>query len=312
MINNSDILYLYDARLTNPNGDPDDENRPRMDFERFRNLVSDVRLKRYVRDYLEEKGEEIFVSKAEGKTINATQRLKNLALDNDMDIDNLTSDLVLDNLTDVRLFGATMPIQAPEGGKGSSMTFTGPVQFNWGYSLHEVELVESNSITSHFSSESGNEQGAIGKDYRLYYSLIGFHGVISGMRAEKTNLQEEDLDLLRQALKKAIPMLATRSKIGQYPRLLIQVEYEDEETFIGDLRDYIQVNSDLDEKKIRDIEDFTVDVSRLMDKFKSMSDRINKIYLWQDEALNISANGSEAGLKELLEENNFVSKIEIV
>jgi CRISPR-associated protein Csh2 len=45
-MNNSEILYLYDAQLTNPNGDPDEENRPRMDYERGINLVSDLRLKR--------------------------------------------------------------------------------------------------------------------------------------------------------------------------------------------------------------------------------------------------------------------------
>lgn len=300
MINNSDILYLYDARLTNPNGDPDDENRPRMDFERFRNLVSDVRLKRYFRDYLQEKGHEIFVAKAEDKTINATQRLKNLAQKNDKTIKELTTDMVLDNLIDVRLFGATMPIQAADGGKGSSLTFTGPVQFNWGFSLHEVDLVESNSITSHFSSESGKEQGAIGKDYRLYYSLIGFHGVVSGMRAEKTKMTEEDLELLRQAMKKAIPMLATRSKIGQYPRLIIQVEYDNKETFIGDLRDYIKVNSDLEEKKIREIEDFTVDISKLIEALNSYQANIAKIYCWQDEALKLEAEGQEASLADLL------------
>ena len=43
---NSEILYLYDAKFTNPNGDPDEENRPRMDYEREINLVSDLRLKR--------------------------------------------------------------------------------------------------------------------------------------------------------------------------------------------------------------------------------------------------------------------------
>ncbi|KUK99827.1 MAG: CRISPR-associated protein, Csh2 family, partial [Methanomicrobiales archaeon 53_19] len=42
--NNSDILFIYDARMSNPNGDPDDENKPRMDYNRNINLVSDVRL----------------------------------------------------------------------------------------------------------------------------------------------------------------------------------------------------------------------------------------------------------------------------
>ena len=50
--NNSEILFIYDAKMCNPNGDPDDENKPRMDYDRNINLVSDLRLKRYIRDYL--------------------------------------------------------------------------------------------------------------------------------------------------------------------------------------------------------------------------------------------------------------------
>ena len=50
-------LYLYDCKLCeNPNGDLDEENRPRMDYEREINLVSDLGLKRYIRDYLLQKG----------------------------------------------------------------------------------------------------------------------------------------------------------------------------------------------------------------------------------------------------------------
>ncbi|MCX7795379.1 MAG: type I CRISPR-associated protein Cas7, partial [bacterium] len=50
--NRSEILFLYDATNTNPNGDPLDENKPRIDEETGRNIVTDVRLKRTIRDYL--------------------------------------------------------------------------------------------------------------------------------------------------------------------------------------------------------------------------------------------------------------------
>ena len=61
--NNSEILFLFDAKQSNPNGDMDDENKPRMDWETETNLVSDVRLKRYIRDYLEKfKGEKLFIT----------------------------------------------------------------------------------------------------------------------------------------------------------------------------------------------------------------------------------------------------------
>ena len=62
---NSEILFLYDAKFTNPNGDPDEENRPRMDYEREINLVSDLRLKRYLRDYMLQEGMDIFVTRVD-------------------------------------------------------------------------------------------------------------------------------------------------------------------------------------------------------------------------------------------------------
>lgn len=225
-MNNSEILYLYDAKLSNPNGDPDEENRPRMDYERDINLVSDLRLKRYIRDYMVQEGMDIFVRRVDGKPVTADKRVKDLK-------DN-SEKWMLENWIDVRMFGATMTV------KGNTRTYIGPVQFNWGHSLNKVELLEA-GITSHFSSEDKKTQGAIGKDYRVKYSLIAFSGVISGKRAEKTQLKPEDIKLLDRAMKNAIPNLATRSKIGQYPRLYLRVEYKDDQTILGDLRDYINL-----------------------------------------------------------------------
>lgn len=288
-MNNNEILYLYDAKLCNPNGDPDEENRPRMDYEREVNLVSDLRLKRYIRDYLLDLGYDIFVRGVDGKTVNAEGRTK--------EFKEFTDEWILNNLIDVRMFGATMPV------KGDNKTFIGPVQFNWGYSLNKVELLES-SITSHFSSDTGNSQGAIGKDYRVKYSLIAFFGVVSGKRAEKTKLTEEDLQLLDKAMKYAIVNLATRSKVGQYPRLYLRVEYKDSHTILGDFRDYISLNERVE--NIRDIEEVSLDITKLVAKFVENKDRINKIFYFTDSSLELKVNGSRVDLKEALKDFNLV------
>lgn len=293
MINNSDILFLYDAKLTNPNGDADDENKPRMDYETFTNLVSDVRLKRYIRDYLIERGYEIFVAQPEGKPVTATQRIENIfeKYDGKVDMKKLNEEEVkwlLDQLLDVRLFGATMPIKS-DAGKGGSLTFTGPVQFNWGYSLNPVSLVDSSTITSRFSSEA-DKATTIGKDYRVYYSLIAFHGVVSAKRAIHTGMTQEDLKLMEEALIKAIPLLATRSKIGQYPRLYLRVEYDSTDFLLGDLREYIP---NLKNPVIRDISDYTVDLEDLRNLLIKHADKIKAIYWWHHEQLKLqSALGS--------------------
>ncbi|MBC7342918.1 MAG: type I-B CRISPR-associated protein Cas7/Csh2 [Clostridia bacterium] len=298
-LNNSEILFIYDAKLCNPNGDPDDENRPRMDYERGRNLVSDVRLKRYIRDYFQDcfeadptKG--IFVSKVEGKTVNATERLRAL-----LGKQAGPSDIprILESLIDVRLFGATMPIKGEGGRGGTSIRFTGPVQFNWGYSLNRAELVDSSSITSHFAAEEGKEQGTIGKDYRVYFSLIGFHGIISGIRAQETNLTMEDIHLLDQAMIKAIPLQATRSKIGQYPRLYIRVEYNDALSIIGDFRDLVHLQ---ETEGLRDITECELVVDDLLNQLSAKSDAIKQIYFWHDEKLALSYQGKRGRLEELV------------
>ena len=83
-MNSSEMLYIYDAKLSNPNGDPDEENRPRMDEEI--NLVTDLRLKRYVRDYFLDLGNELYVQKVEGKSVTAEERVTKLKLEKPEDI----------------------------------------------------------------------------------------------------------------------------------------------------------------------------------------------------------------------------------
>ncbi|REJ16315.1 MAG: type I-B CRISPR-associated protein Cas7/Csh2 [Caldibacillus debilis] len=300
-MNNSEILFLYDAKLTNPNGDIDEENRPRMDYERSLNLVSDVRLKRYIRDYLDQIGYEIFVAKVEGNTVNATERLNKLFSNYEKKVelrkklDPEVIDWLLDQLIDVRLFGATMPIKSED--KGNSITFTGPVQFNWGYSLNKVTLVESASITSHFGSENQNEGGSIGKDYRVYYSFLAFHGIISGHRAKYTRLKNEDVRLLDQAMVKAIPLNATRSKVGQYPRLYLRVEYNSPEFVAGDFRDLVSLN---ETEGLRGISEVELQADRLLNKLTEIKEEIAKIYFWQDTNLILEGHGQKGTLPDLL------------
>jgi len=290
-MNNSEILFIYDAKLCNPNGDPDEENRPRMDYPTQTNLVSDVRLKRYLRDYFSEKGEELYVRKGNaGETVNATQRIQSiLGQDKATKLQKKDLDNLLEKLIDVRLFGATIPIKL-EGTKGQSIAFTGPVQFNWGFSLNRAYLLDSQTITSHFSSEAGREQGTIGKDYRIKYSLIAFHGVISAYNAKETKFTETDIQKLDEAMVKAIPLHATRSKVGQEPRLYVRVEYNTDDVILGDFRKWIRVTN-LDNRKdeeIFSVSDLHLDVSQFVERMQVYQNKINKIVIWHDNSLTLS------------------------
>jgi CRISPR-associated protein Csh2 len=306
---NSEILFIYDAKLCNPNGDPDDENKPRMDYETKRNLVSDVRLKRYIRDYLESIGYEIFITKIEGKSVSATDRIKKFFEEQNktVNINKFTKedlDLILSKLIDIRYFGATLPIKAQEGeSKGVATTFIGPIQFNWGYSLNKVDIVESSSITSIFSGKE-EEYGTFGKDWRVYYSLISFYGIISGYRAKETNLTDEDVKMFDSILLNAIPKMAsTRSKIGQTPRFILRIEYKNQDTFLGDLRDYVKIDKI---EGLRDVKDYELDLDLLFDLLKNNKEKIENLYIFEDNDLNIKGGSFKEKIRR---EFNSISEI---
>jgi len=283
MIKNGQILYLYDAKLSNPNGDPDEENRPRMDYERDINLVSDLRLKRYIRDYILDKGNLIYVRKLNDLSVNPEQVIN---------ADNIENkDQALEKYVDVRLFGATMAI------KDKTMIFTGPVQFNWGYSLNKVELIEA-GITSHFATDEKKSQGTMGRDYRVKYSFIAFSGSISGKRAVYTNLKEDDLNLLDEAMKNAIKEQFTRSKIGQYPRLYLRIQYKDAETMFDDLRKTVKLNETC--QNIRDISEVTLEIDGLNSFIEKNGDKIDTIYYFADENLSFTLYGKACRLEEVI------------
>lgn len=283
-IPNSEILLIYEAKKCNPNGDPDAENRPRIDPKTNINLVSDVRLKRFFRDYIVEKfGEDyVYVTKISGESVRADTRVEKLlgAL-NEGRIHE-----VLDKCIDARLFGAVIPIRKGEEERGASKSFIGPVQFAWGFSLHPVELMDSSAITSIFSGrETAERYGTIGRDWRIYYSLIGFYGVVSGRRAKGTGMTLTDLRVFDNFIWKALQVQpTTRSKIGEMPHLYLRIEYRDAETILGDLRRFVTVKPR--REAIRDFADLEINFDRLIDHVKRNMDVISKVYLRTSEELS--------------------------
>jgi CRISPR-associated protein Csh2 len=274
---NSEILLLYEAKLCNPNGDPDAENKPRIDPKTGINIVTDLRLKRFFRDYIAEKyGEDfIYVTKVGGESVTAESRLERL-LGRSISKNDVPN--VLKRCIDARLFGATIPIGKGEKERGESASCTGPVQFGWGFSLHKVELVDSSAITSVFSGrEAAAGYGTIGRDWRVWYSLISFYGVVSGRRAKETIMSREDLKLFDNLLWTALQVQpTTRSKIGEMPHLYLRIEYTDADTVLGDLRKYIKVEA---AETVRDLQDLKISFDGLTEHVKRNIDKISQIYI---------------------------------
>jgi len=280
----SELLFLYDIKYANPNGDPMDANRPRMDEETGHCLVTDVRLKRTIRDYLyqiEEK--EIFIREVElddGSIQDAKLRAEDfLKADKKSfktlkDYKNAIRTNVLNDCIDVRLFGVTMPLEKSSKEK-SSITLTGPVQFGMGKSLHPVR---ENFIqgTGAFASKKGAEQKTFREEYNITYGLIGFHGIVNENAGKKSNLRESDVQDLLKGMWLGTKNLITRSKKGHMPRLLIKVDYIGG-FFIGDLMELITIESNKEVKMLEDIKEYTLNVSKLNEQLKKHQDRITSI-----------------------------------
>lgn len=288
----SEILFCYDVTDANPNGDPLDENKPRIDEEAKINIVTDVRLKRTVRDYLFENGyngtndKDIFVRElfmAKDNPESGIQDGKTRAKDFS------GKDDILTKCIDVRLFGGVIPLEDKKKGKKSEVessetekdegkakayTFTGPVQFKMGRSLHQVELKHIKG-TGAFASKAGAGNKTFREEYVLPYSFIAFHGIINEAAAKETNLTEEDVEKLMGGLWNGTKNLISRSKFGHMPRFLIKVTYKEKGYFIGDLEKKIKMVGQENDFKVRCSADFKLDISELITALPS--DKVEKI-----------------------------------
>lgn len=292
----SEILFCYDITDNNPNGDPADGNKPRVDDETKINLVTDVRLKRTVRDYLYENegydGDILVRTTASEKGIkDGIERGSDFGKSDEGIRKN-----VIEKCIDARLFGATIPRDK------SSVTFTGPVQFQMGRSLHKIDTMHIKG-TGAFASKAGKGQQTFREEYVLPYSFICFHGIINDFAAKQTHLSEDDVTLMLKAMWLGTKGLISRSKVGQMPRLLLKIDYAEGGFFIGDLQRLVKVIDCEIEENIRDPKDFTLDLSELKKVLENEKNKITNISYKADSRLNTNIK-----LEELLP--GKMSKIE--
>jgi len=296
-MNRQEILFLYDIKDANPNGDPLDSNKPRIDEETGINIVTDVRIKRNVRDYLFNykeyngtNGKDIFVRETildeKNKYIKDG---KNRAKDFKENADEIIKSCI-----DIRLFGGVLPLEK------SSITFTGPVQFQMGRSLHKVEIKHIKG-TGAFASNAKSKQSTFREEYILPYSLIAFHGMVNENAAKHTKLTDEDINLLMDGLWNGTKNLISRSKFGQMPRLLLKINYNKEGFFIGELDKFVKIISDKRDEELRDLSEFSLDVSLLKNKLDKYKESIESIDYSIDDRLQLVIGEKNILIGELLD-----------
>lgn len=206
-MNRHDFVFLFDVKDANPNGDPDAGNLPRIDPETGEGLVTDVCLKRKVRNYLalKKKNEppyEIYFS--EGAVLNNTHLRAYLSIAEKHEPKKLPKDaakaqsltaFMCRNFYDIRAFGAVMTTEVNCG------QVRGPVQLSFARSVQPVVSLEHAITRSSVTNEADREkERTMGRKYTIPYALYRAHGFVNPFLAEKTGFDETDLEMLWEAL----------------------------------------------------------------------------------------------------------------
>ncbi|WP_226021920.1 type I-B CRISPR-associated protein Cas7/Csh2 [Halomicrobium salinisoli] len=315
--NCSELLFVFDAQDCNPNGNPIGDNRPRRDPDTGKGIVTDVRLKRYLRDQLLDDGYDIYVKKVDGESKTRTTLIKDV-LDMVGDAEEIeeVEDLGTDFLqaaTDVRYFGATLSFEASDDEEDEAFRtglndalpnhYQGPVQFLPSKSLNQVEENEEyDSLTSVISTGEENSQGGFDlDDKRIKYGIFPFWGLVDDNNAESTQLTQDDVERLDTLCWRAVKNQTTsRSKLGQEPRLYLRVEYEADNYHIGGLQEMLDLSEDSAEP-LRSVSDVVVDASALVEALDNASDRIETVHMISDDRLTVEVDGETMQGDELAE-----------
>ena len=212
--NRYDFVILFDVENGNPNGDPDAGNMPRIDPETGYGMVTDVCLKRKIRNYVQdakedEKGYRIYIKDGVPLNRSDAEAISALGIDEDLkaakksdpDIDRKLRDYMCENFFDIRAFGAVMTTFVK--GALNCGQVRGPVQLGFARSIdpivpHEVTITRIAITTEADAEKKGTEMG---RKYIVPYALYRAEGFISANLARKsTGFSEDDLKLLWQAI----------------------------------------------------------------------------------------------------------------
>lgn len=209
--NRYEFVLLYDVQDGNPNGDPDLGNQPRMDLETGYGLVTDVCLKRKVRNYVmltrgNQKGYDIFVKEkavlnnmiaekwdeaADGKTPKEVKEAKET-----QNVENKARDLLCKDYYDIRTFGAVLST----GDKGAGQV-RGPIQLTFSRSYDPIVVAEHSITRMAVTNEKdADKERTMGRKYTVPYALYCARGFVSPQLAAQTGFSEEDLELFWEAL----------------------------------------------------------------------------------------------------------------
>jgi len=271
--NRYEFVLLFDVKDGNPNGDPDAGNLPRIDPETGNGLVTDVCLKRKVRNFVtlvkhEEPPFEIYVKE---KAVLTNQQKKAYEALSDGEKENKTTieqakDWMCKNFFDIRTFGAVMSLKEFNCGQ-----VRGPVQFGFARSIDRIfsgehTITRMAVATQAEADKQGGDNRTMGRKFTIPYGLYEMHGFISAPLAKQTGFSEDDLKLFWDALTNMFDHDRSAARGEMAPRKLIVFKHESElgNASAQKLFDLVKVqkNDGLGDAPPRAFSDYTVTVGK--------------------------------------------------
>ncbi|MBP1908271.1 type I-B CRISPR-associated protein Cas7/Csh2 [Methanolobus bombayensis] len=279
MANTREFLLLWDSTMANPNGDMLNDNQPRHDEITGQLEVSDVRIKRFVRDEWQSKGYNVLVRTKrdnKGKVMSCTKLIDELKKENNLKDENLIAHL-LNEYIDVRLFGAV--ITKPKN------DITGPLQIMWSKSINsaEIKFMQGNSA---YASGEDRGQSSIWSKHISPYAIFKTYAVYNDNTAKRQGIEvsENDLAAFTESLISGLINYRSTSK-NQMPRLLVEVIYK-EQRIDGELN-YLDVNYDIPDNELRDVSQVDINLEKLVNYYHSKKSDIEKVRIYMHGSITI-------------------------
>lgn len=202
--NKIDFKVVVSVKNANPNGDPLNGNRPRQNFDGF-GEISDVAIKRKIRNRLQDMGERIFVQsqdrtddgfKSLKDRADAVEELESIIKDKKKDADRY-AEVACETFMDTRSFGQVFAFK----GSDLSVGVRGPVSIQTAVSLDPIDI-NSMQITKSVNSVTGDKKGSdtMGTKHFVDFGVYVFNGSINVQLAEKTGFTNEDAEKIKEAL----------------------------------------------------------------------------------------------------------------
>lgn len=204
-----DFAIVFSVTKANPNGDPLNGNRPRQNYDGH-GEISDVALKRKIRNRLQDNGESIFVQSNDRNTdsfnslrerAEANEVLAKIIKAKDGSNEEFAK-LACEAWIDVRSFGQVFAFKGKGGSdKGVSVGVRGPVSIHTATSIEPIDIT-SMQITKSVNSEPGKEKGSdtMGMKHRVDFGVYVCYGSMNTQLAEKTGFSNDDAEKIKQAL----------------------------------------------------------------------------------------------------------------